>query len=97
MAGLLEDYMERFIWIWRTLQALSVIAFGVVWLPAQVLALGGTIPQYATSLGTCNVYREDNGSGFAYVSLGMPLFVGPISGAVPTSHGMLGAYFPVTT
>ncbi|MDG1083725.1 MAG: hypothetical protein P8P35_06370, partial [Planktotalea sp.] len=72
--------MGRFNWIWRTLQTLSVIACGIVWLPAQVLALGDAIPQSTTALGTCNVYREDNGEGFAFVSLGLPLFGAPLSG-----------------
>ena len=85
--------MGRFNWIWRSLQTLSGIAFGVVWLPAQVLALGDTIPQYATPLGTCNVYREDNGSGFAFVSLGMPLVVGPLSGGNSYAPWMPGGVF----
>ena len=56
--------MGRFNWIWRTLQTLSVIAFGVVWLPTQTHALGSVIPQYDRPLGTCTVYREDNGQGY---------------------------------
>ena len=64
----------------RTLQTLSVIACGIVWLPAQVLALGDAIPQSTTALGLCPVYREDNGEGFAFVSLGKPLVGSPVSG-----------------
>ena len=53
---------------------------GAVWLPTQAHALGSVIPQYQTPLGTCTVYREDNGQGFAFVSLGVPLFGAPLSG-----------------
>ena len=48
---------------------------------------------HATSLGTCNVHREDNGSGFAFVSLGMPLVVGPISGGSFYAPWMPGGVF----